>query len=90
VSNRVLVIANRSFKADPLKAVLANPDARPSAITHPVQATWPRRPLAARHGSIEQRTHFALLGATIEVWCIQVHMNLSAEITAPNTALHVA
>jgi hypothetical protein len=76
VPNRVLIIANKWFEADPLVYVFGSPSARPNDIRN-VRTSSPSRPetQSAAEVTIRPRATFELYGAGGEVWCIQDLMN---------------
>jgi len=75
MTKRILVIANKWFEVDPLVAVLANSQARPSAITNLEYVFSSQEVPAAPPEAPNPRQRFQVAGYMVEVWCIQDLMN---------------
>jgi hypothetical protein len=76
---RILIIANKTFEADPLMGVLADPAARPPSVVELGTVVWPRVPQQALADIVARPRAAWVYGSDrqclIEVWCIQDLMN---------------
>lgn len=76
---RILIIANKSFEAEPLMGVLADPAGRPPSLTDIGTLQWPRYPQTSLTDMIPLPRAAFVYGSdrqcAVEIWCIQDLMN---------------
>lgn len=84
---RILLVANKWFEADPLMAVLSNPDARSPSIKSVEKIMWPRvRAKAPEQIIREPRCQIPLDSSILEVWCIEDLMGPAPGVNHSNTS----